>query len=69
MIIPIVGRKYTHHNGNIYEVLCIANTDSDRQEKYPTTVVYRGGNGKVWCRKLVNWEGSFTVVEEGASYE
>lgn len=59
---PAVGSRWQHRNGNRYRVLALANTDSDNHEKYPPTVVYQGPNGKVWSRRLSDWERSFTAL-------
>ena len=40
MLVPSLGSKWQHTNGNIYKVTCITNEHSENQEKYPTTVVY-----------------------------
>lgn len=50
----MIGKQYIHTNGNIYTVLCLTNehASQDNQNKYPTTVVYIGQNGKLWSRRL-----------------
>ncbi len=60
-MIPKIGTRYRHHNGNIYEVLLIANTDSDREE-YPVTVVYRGNNGKIWAKTLKDFNAKMSLI-------
>lgn len=56
---------WQHYNGNKYEVLLLSNTESERQEKYPTTVVYRNiSNRNIYSRKLSDWHRSMTHVEE-----
>lgn len=63
---PTPGSVWLHRNGNRYAVVMIANGESERQEKYPTTVVYRNiSNGNVYSRKLSDWHRSMTEV--GAS--
>lgn len=55
---------WRQRNGNLYEVIAIANTDSTRPD-YKPTVVYRGvANGKIWARLLSDWRRSFALVEE-----
>lgn len=60
-MIPVKGTKYKHRNGNIYEVLLIANENSDRAE-YPITVVYVGANGNIWAKSLDNFLEKMTLV-------
>ena len=63
---PTPGSVWMHRNGNRYAVVMITNAESERQEKYPTTVVYRNvSNGNVYSRKLSDWHRSMTEV--GAS--
>lgn len=63
-LLPVKNLKrnsqWTHKNGNKYIVLGEANLDSERQEEYPTTVIYRGENGKVWSRAYTRWHPSMT---------
>lgn len=60
----MVGKLYRHTNGNLYTVLMLTNLDASPEsaEKYPIDVVYTGQNGKVWSRRLSDWERSFTLV-------
>lgn len=63
---PTPGSVWKHRNGNHYAVVMIANGESERQENYPTTVVYRNvENGNVYSRKLSDWHRSMTEI--GAS--
>lgn len=51
--IPIVGKKYLHHNGEIYEVLDIPK-DSDRPGG--KSVYYKNINtGETYVRSLEVW--------------
>lgn len=59
-MIPKTGSKYRHRNGNLYEVLMIANANSDRAE-YPITVVYRGNNGNIWAKTLADFNEKMTL--------
>ena len=61
--IPDPGSVWVHKNGNEYTVLMLTNQCSERQEEYPTTVVYQGSNGRVWSRPLVDWFRSMTPKE------
>lgn len=64
--IPEVGSVWRHHKGPEYEVLMITNAESTRAE-YPPTVVYRGVvNGKLWSRRLDDWNRSMTKVSSPA---
>lgn len=56
--------RWRHSNGNIYAVILIANEHSENQDRYPTTVVYRGYNGKTWSRPLSDWHRSMTKMED-----
>ena len=63
---PEVGSIWEHHSGRFYEVMLIANENSDRIG-FPDTVVYRertiAGDGKVYARPLYDWHRSMTKVE------
>ena len=54
------GSDWIHSNGNHYHVVMLANEHSADMERYPVTVVYKGTNGKVWCRPLSDWHRSMT---------
>lgn len=60
------GKQYKHNNGNIYTVLFLTNTASSTDsspetlKNHPIDVVYMGQNGKVWSRRLSDWDRSFT---------
>ena len=56
-----VGSVWRHTNGNRYTVVCIANENTERPESYPVTVVYRGDNGRIWCRPISEWHRSMTI--------
>lgn len=58
--IPEIKSKWRHYNGIKYKVIAIANEENT--EKYPTTVIYKGENGKVWSRSLTDWHRSFTEI-------
>lgn len=60
--VPRVGHKYQHINGNVYQVIAIANMRSERPE-YPPTVVYQGTNELVWCKPLANFIAKMTRVK------
>ena len=60
--IPTIKSKWRHTNGIKYKVIAIANELNT--EKYPTTVVYEGKNGKVWSRPLSDWYRSFTEIKK-----
>lgn len=52
--------KWQHTNGNVYEVVMLANEATEQPERYPVTVVYRNvDNGTLWSRALSDWERSF----------
>lgn len=58
--IPTIKSKWKHTNGLKYKVIAI--TNELNTEKYPTTVVYKGKNGKIWSRPLSDWYISFTEL-------
>lgn len=60
---PTIGSRWKHHNGNLYTVLLLTNSESTRPEEYPITVVYQGANGLIWSRPLSNWYRSFIPAE------
>lgn len=62
---PRVGSVWSHHNGNIYRVLDYTNVESDRQDDYPTTIIYQNtANGKKYSRKLVDWARSMVEISK-----
>ena len=62
------GSKWDHVNGNRYEVILLANEHSERSQ-YPVTVVYKGLNGKVWCRPLPDWHRSMLPAPSAAQQQ
>jgi hypothetical protein len=54
------GTVWRHRNGNLYCVMCLANSAST-SERYPVTVVYMGTNGLIWSRQLSDWHRSMTL--------
>jgi hypothetical protein len=51
-------------SGEVYQVISCSNL-SDRQEKFQTTVHYRGPNNRQWSKLAIEWFDSFeplTVV-------
>lgn len=65
MRLPKIGQWYKHNStGAIYTVECIANlnADSDREDEYPITVVYKSIDTTVWSRPIEKWEGKFTEL-------
>lgn len=62
---PRVGSIWTHHNGNNYIVESYSNIETDRQDRYPTTIIYRNlNNGHRYSRPLLDWSRSMTLVRE-----
>lgn len=60
---PRVGSVWSHTNGNRYMVHDFTNVETDRQDEYPTTIVYRNmDNGKLYSRRLIDWERSMVLV-------
>lgn len=64
MIEPERDSVWEHRNGNVYKVICLTNVEHERQDEYPTTVVYYNiDNYKFYSRPLSKWtEKSFTRV-------
>lgn len=60
--LPAPGQRWRHRNGNVYTVLLIANEPNE--ERYPKTVVYIGGNGRVWARRADDWQRSMTWLPD-----
>ncbi len=48
---PAAGETWRHYKGGLYEVVTLA---TDEESGLPV-VVYRGADGKVWCRPLRVW--------------
>lgn len=67
---PKPGSVWQHRNGNRYEVLFLTNDSSERQDRYPRTVVYRNtANGNRYSRALSDWHRSMTWVEDAMPLE
>ena len=56
--------RWTHSNGSTYTVILITNEHSEDQDRYPTTIVYRDCDYKVWSRPLSDWHRSMTKMED-----
>ena len=57
-----VGSLWHHKNGNKYEVITIANSET-KTDRYPVTVVYKNiDNGTIWSRPLSDWHRSMTPL-------
>ncbi len=54
---PFGGSRWRHHSGRIYVVLMMTNVEPERQDVFPTTVVYQSPNGKRYSRALVDFLG------------
>jgi hypothetical protein len=62
---PKIGSAWEHRNGNIYRVVMFTNRANERQDKYPTTIVYRNiSNQEDYSRRLDDWERSMTWVSD-----
>ena len=63
----MIGNIYQHKNGTKYKVLALSNQES-KNEKYPITVIYETlDSGKLWSRKLNDWDRSFRLIEFDSS--
>ena len=64
--------KYIHdENGNVYEIVCIANQGAtrpgsvnikERKPGYPVTVVYKDAKGHIWAQREDHFIAKFTRV-------
>jgi hypothetical protein len=60
-----IGSCWRHKNGNMYRVIALANTRTERPDEYPIMVVYENiHNESVWCRKLNDWHRSMTSLAD-----
>lgn len=59
---PQIGSIWRHYNGNLYTVEGFTNEHTERHEKYPVTICYRGENGHGWSRPLSRWFSSMSFV-------
>lgn len=60
-----IGDHIRHKNGNVYRVLMLTNTKTERPEQYPVTVIYRNiENGTVWSRPLDDMDRSFVIAND-----
>lgn len=63
LFFPKVGDCYRHINGNVYQVLHIANELSERPD-YPPSVVYQGATNRlIWVKPLSNFLKKMTRVK------
>lgn len=60
----MVGKSYQHKNGLIYTVIAVTNisAQAENRKKHPIDVIYVGGNGNIWSRRLSSWKKSFNLV-------
>lgn len=56
--------RWKHSNGNTYAVILITNEHSENQDRYPTTIVYRDYDYKIWSKPLSDWHRSMTKMED-----
>lgn len=61
----MVGKHYKHTNGNIYTVLLLTNTEAlpEQKDSHPVDVIYMGQNGKLWSKRLSEWDKSFNLIK------
>jgi len=49
----------------MYMVILLTNLEPERQDEYPTTVVYQNIlNGNCYSRRLIDWERSMTRMTD-----
>lgn len=62
----LVGRQVVHNNGITYTVILVTNTNSTPENliTHPIDVVYIGQNGKIWSKRLKDWNKSFTLLNK-----
>lgn len=62
---PITGSIWRHHSGRLYVILMMTNVEPERQDEFPTTVVYQSHkSGKRYSRALTEWQQSGRYVPE-----
>ncbi len=54
---PMAGSRWRHHSGRIYVILMMTNIEPERQDQFPTTVVYQSPTGKRYSRSLLEFLG------------
>jgi len=59
---PAPGTRWSHKNGNVYEVVMLSNLGSSDVQRYPVYITYKGANGLVWTRALHDWHRSMTAL-------
>lgn len=60
---PEIGSLWVHRNGISYSVEDFANVSTQYTEKYPIMIIYRNQQTrKIWCRELIDWERSMTLL-------
>ena len=53
----LTGGRWRHHSGVVYVVLMMTNIEPERQDEFPTTVVYQNTkNGKRYSLPLAAWQ-------------
>jgi hypothetical protein len=54
---PKPGERWRHFRGDLYEVIALARCATSSLP----TVVYRGADGRIWCRSEYDW---FAIVKD-----
>lgn len=65
--LPVIGSRWQHKNGNLYEVYDVTNEFTERHDEYPVTISYRGENGRKWSRAFWRWHSSMTELPNSIS--
>lgn len=60
--LPVGGSRWRHHSGVTYVVLFCANVEPERQDTFPTMVIYQNANGKRYARPVARWLPRMTPV-------
>jgi hypothetical protein len=61
MNIPEIDSLWKHEKtGDSYIVKGFANMNSDKPDRYPPTIIYKGPDGRVWSAPLAEWHGRMT---------
>lgn len=57
-----IGEQWEHHSGRVYEVIGFANQHTERPDKHPVHVLYRGPGGREWTRPLTEFLQKFSKL-------
>lgn len=62
-LLLFLGGTFQHHSGREYELLMVTNQQSNDQQKFPTTAVYKSKKDDlVWSRPIQEFIQNFILI-------